>query len=131
MPSCPGTDREDAVSAALLADLRAAITSGRVLTAGPEYVRSVTLFNAAVDIRLTVACGAQARPTCRQLYRQPVSTACRSRYAVADTTSGRRASLRGTGHRSVRHARRPHRRRTPDRIARPCGLLRQEGKDTE
>lgn len=51
MPSRPDVDRKDEVSAALLADLRSTITSHRVLTGGPEYVRSVTLFNGAVDIR--------------------------------------------------------------------------------
>lgn len=47
-----GRGRE--VSAALLADLRSTIASERVLVDGPEYARSVTLFNAAVDIRPAV-----------------------------------------------------------------------------
>ncbi|GAA2124865.1 hypothetical protein GCM10009727_12690 [Actinomadura napierensis] len=68
-------DRSDEVSAALLADLRSTITSDRVLADGPEYVRSMTLFNAAVDIRPAVVV-------------RLASTACRCRYAVADTTSG-------------------------------------------
>lgn len=54
MPSRSDVDRRDEVSAALLADLRSTISSSRVLTGGPEFVRSVTLFNAAVDIRPAV-----------------------------------------------------------------------------
>ncbi|KAB2382934.1 FAD-binding oxidoreductase [Actinomadura montaniterrae] len=52
-------DRSDEVSAALLADLRSMITSDRVLADGPDHVRSVTLFNGAVDIRpaVVVRCG--------------------------------------------------------------------------
>ena len=54
MQSHPDVNGRDEVSAALLADLRSTITSGRVLTGGPEYVKSVTLFNAAVETRPAV-----------------------------------------------------------------------------
>lgn len=54
MPSRPDVDRSAEVSAALLVDLRSTISSSRVLTGGPEYARSVTLFNGAVDIRPAV-----------------------------------------------------------------------------
>jgi FAD/FMN-containing dehydrogenase len=49
-------------TAALLARLRSTITSGRVLTGGPEYEKAVTLFNGAVDIRpaVVVRCGCTA-----------------------------------------------------------------------
>jgi FAD/FMN-containing dehydrogenase len=52
----------DGVSTALLAQLRSTIASGRVLTGGPEYEKSVTLFNAAVDIRplVVVRCATAA-----------------------------------------------------------------------
>jgi FAD binding domain-containing protein/berberine-like enzyme len=52
MPS--RSDLHDGVSAALLAQLRSMTIQGRVLTAGPEYEKAVTLFNAAVDIRPAV-----------------------------------------------------------------------------
>jgi hypothetical protein len=44
----------DAVSTALLAELRSHIPADRVLTSGPEYIRAVALFNAAVDVRPSV-----------------------------------------------------------------------------
>ena len=47
-------DARDAVSTALLAELRSHIPAGRVLTEGPEYARAVALFNAAVDVRPSV-----------------------------------------------------------------------------
>jgi FAD binding domain/Berberine and berberine like len=54
MQSRPDVDVHDEVSAALPAQLRSTITSGRVLTGGPEFENAVTLFNAAVDIRPAV-----------------------------------------------------------------------------
>jgi hypothetical protein len=47
-------DARDAVSTALLAELRSRIPAGRVLTNGPEYAQAVALFNAAVDVRPSV-----------------------------------------------------------------------------
>ncbi|MEU5582717.1 FAD-binding oxidoreductase [Streptomyces huasconensis] len=45
---------DDAVSGALLAELRSHVPAGRVLTNGPEYIRAAALFNAAVDVRPSV-----------------------------------------------------------------------------
>ncbi|WP_432119600.1 FAD-binding protein [Streptomyces sp. bgisy032] len=51
----PGdADARDAVSTALLDELRSRIPAGRVLTDGPEYARAVALFNAAVEVRPAV-----------------------------------------------------------------------------
>ncbi|MFF8092535.1 FAD-binding oxidoreductase [Streptomyces sp. NPDC016675] len=51
MQSITDAHAGDAVSTALLAELRSRIPADRVLTNGPEYIRAVALFNAAVDVR--------------------------------------------------------------------------------
>ncbi|EFL38591.1 FAD-binding oxidoreductase [Streptomyces griseoflavus] len=48
------SDAGDAVSTALLSELRSHIPVDRVLTGGPEYTRAVALFNAAIDARPSV-----------------------------------------------------------------------------
>ena len=54
MQSHAHADGRDAVSTALLAELRSRIPAGRVLTNGPEYAKAVALFNSAVDVRPAV-----------------------------------------------------------------------------
>lgn len=49
MQSRAHADTRDAVSTALLAELRSGIPAGRVLTNRPEYARAVALLDAAAD----------------------------------------------------------------------------------
>ncbi|NJQ02002.1 FAD-binding oxidoreductase [Streptomyces zingiberis] len=53
-PADADTDAPEAVSAALLAELRSHLPADRVLTGGPDHTRASALFNAAVDVRPSV-----------------------------------------------------------------------------